>query len=374
MGAASYEAFIPAPLPPNPPIEFAPALQAALERASNALGRLDGLALLLPDPGLFIHMYVRKEAVLSSQIEGTQSSLSDLLLFESDVAPGTPIGDLEEVSNYRRAMQHGLDRLGNGFPLSLRLIREIHALIVENARGAHKSPGEFRTSQNWIGGSGPGNAAFIPPPPHEILTSLDNLERFVNDDRITIPLLIRAGIAHAQFETIHPFLDGNGRVGRLLITFLLCAGGAVSQPLLYLSLFFKENRTAYYDALQAVRTEGAWEPWLGFYLDGVAQVASQATETARRIIALFEEDRVALQHAGPRAGSLLRVHECLKRRAAASIGLAAAETGLAFPTVATAFRVLTTLGITHETTGGARNKIFVYDRYLAILNEGTDRQ
>src|SRR6202521_3153130 len=259
----TVKAFVPQPLPPDPPVNLS-GLYHQLDRANQALGRLDGLTTLLPDTQLFLYLYVRKEALLSSQIEGTKSSFSDLLLFENEAVPGVPIDDVEEVSNYVAAVQHGLRRLAGGFPLSLRLIREIHGILLRGGRGANKTPGEFRRSQNWIGGARPGNASFVPPPPEQMMKCLDSFERFLHheDEKHGLPLLVEAGLVHVQFESIHPFLDGNGRLGRLLITLLLCAQGALKQPLLYLSLFFKTHRDKYYDHLQRVRTEGAWEEWL----------------------------------------------------------------------------------------------------------------
>jgi Fic family protein len=372
-GPSEYLAFIPSPLPPEPPIRMDDPLQEALERASVALGRLDGITLLLPDPDLFLYMYVRKEAVLSSQIEGTQSSLSDLLLFENEAAPSVPTADVKEVSNYIAATQHGLKRLREGFPLSLRLIREIHGVLLKGTRGSDKTPGEFRTSQNWIGGTRPGDARYVPLPPHEMSRALDNLEKFLHDQPVRVPPLIKAGLVHAQFETIHPFLDGNGRLGRLLITFLLCVEKEMSQPLLYLSLFLKEHREAYYETLQRVRTEGDWEGWLQFYLRGVAEVAQQATETARRIIHLFEEDSRRIQRIGKAAGSALRVYDLLKHRAVVSIPASAKALDLAWPTVASAVKRLVKLGIAREFTGKLRDRQFLYPRYLDILNEGIER-
>jgi len=260
FGEESFRAFVPPPLPPDPPVKLE-ALQRLLEEANQALGRLDGLASILPDPSLFIYLYVRKEAVLSSQIEGTQSSLSDLLLFESEEAPGVPIEDVQEVSNYVAAMNHGLRRLHEGFPLSLRLIREIHKVLLSRGRGSDKHPGEFRTSQNWIGGTRPGNAAFVPPPPEKIMECMGALETFLHHESRDLPVLIKAALAHVQFETIHPFLDGNGRLGRLLITFLLRVAGAIGEPILYLSLYFKTHRQQYYELLDRVRTAGDWEAW-----------------------------------------------------------------------------------------------------------------
>ncbi len=274
-GPDGYSAFMPAPLPPQPPLRISETTQTLLDEANQALGRLDGVTLLLPDPGQFLYSYVRKEAVLSSQIEGTQSSLSDLLLFENEAVPGVPLDDVEETANYITAMNHGLRRIESGeLPLSNRLLREVHELLMSGARGGDKAPGEFRRTQNWLGGTRPGNARFVPPPAHEVPDAMSDLEKFLHGPT---PILLKAALAHVQFETIHPFLDGNGRVGRLLITLLLCAEKVLQQPLLYLSLFFKQHRDAYYDHLQRVRTEGAWEEWLDFFLEGVVTVAGSAT-------------------------------------------------------------------------------------------------
>ena len=370
VGPEGYGAFIPALLPPNPAIALDGELQTLLESASLALGRLDGISLLLPDPSPFLYMYVRKEAVLSSQIEGTQSSLSDLLLFESDEVPNVAIGDVQEVSNYRAAMQYGLDRLEGGFPLSLRLIREIHGILMGDACGGDKTPGEFRHSQNWIGGSRLGDARFVPPPPHALMPSLDNLEKFLHAPG-AMPLLVKAGLAHAQFETIHPFLDGNGRIGRLLITFLLCAEGALKQPLLYLSLYLKENRESYYDCLQRIRTDGDWEGWLRFYLRGVERVAVQATSTAGNIIQLFESDRRRIHESGKSAGTALRVHELFKQRPIQTVSLLVDVFGISKPTAAAALAKLESLGIVREESGRRRGRYFAYRRYIEVLNDGT---
>lgn len=326
----------------------------------------------LPNTSLFLYAYVRKEAVLSSQIEGTQSSLSDLLLFELDEAPGVPLDDVVEVSNYVAALDHGLARLRGGFPLSNRLIREIHGVLLSRGRGSGKEPGEFRRSQNWIGGSRPGNAAFVPPPHHLVPECMSALERFLHVDAPELPAVVRAGLAHVQFETIHPFLDGNGRVGRLLITFLLCHDGVLRDPLLYLSLYLKQNRATYYALLDAVRREGDWEAWLVFFLEGVRQTAEGAVTTAQRLATLFREDRERVAPTGRRAGSALRVHEALKARPLASVQDACARTGLSFPAAASAVDLLVDLGIARELTGKRRNRLFAYDRYLAILNEGTE--
>ena len=290
FGDESFRAYVPPKLPPKPPVKLDP-LQRLLEEANQALGRLDGLASILPDPSLFIYLYVRKEAVLSSQIEGTQSSLSDLLLFESEEAPGVPIEDVQEVSNYVAAMNHGLRRLQEGFPLSLRLIREIHEILLAHGRGSDKHPGEFRTSQNWIGGTRPGNAAFVPPPEEDVTECMGALEIFLHQEFSDMPLLVKAALAHVQFETIHPFLDGNGRLGRLLITFLLCVAGSIREPILYLSLYFKTNRQRYYELLDRVRTTGDWETWLEFFLNGVKETSTQAAQSAHQILTLFDEDQ-----------------------------------------------------------------------------------
>ncbi len=371
-GRDSFSAFIPNPLPPNPSVNLTGELPDLLERASRELGRLDSVTILLPDPGLFIYMYARKEAVLSSQIEGTQSSLSDLLLVESDGVPGVPMDDVREVLNYTAAMNYGLKRQAGELPMSLRLIREIHGVLMRNVRGGHQTPGEFRRTQNWIGGSRPGNARFVPPPVHEMHESLDNLEKFIHHADPHIPLLIKAGLVHAQFETIHPFLDGNGRVGRLLVTFMLCAEGALSQPLLYLSLYLKENRDEYYDRLQRVRTHGDWEGWLAFYLRGIQVVARQATDTARKIVELFDRDRARIQKLGKAAGTALRVHDLLKRHAILSVAKGVEELGVAKQTVAAAVERLEHLGILREETGRLRNRNWVYREYIDLLNAGTE--
>lgn len=369
VGGERVGAFLPPPLPPQPAVQYASRL---LEQASQALGRLDGVALLLPDTPLFLYMYVRKEAVLSSQIEGTQSSLSDLLLFEAEEAPGVPLDDVTEVSSYVAAMAHGLERLRSGFPLSLRLIREVHSVLLARGRGGGLDPGEFRRSQNWIGGSQPGNAAFVPPPPHAVVEHMGELERFLHTPTPDTPVLVKAGLAHAQFETIHPFLDGNGRVGRLLITLLLCEQGILHDPILYLSLYLKTNRSAYYDCLQAVRDGGDWEHWIEFFLTGVLETSAQAAATARSILTLFESDHQAIQALGRPASSALRVHHLLQRRPLVTIPGAAHTLELTQPTVAASLRHLERAGIVRESTGRKRRRAFVYDRYLALLNEGTE--
>jgi Fic family protein len=362
---------VPPPLPPDPPVDLS-GLYQQLDRANQALGRLDGLTTLLPDTRLFLYLFVRKEALLSSQIEGSKSSFSDLLLFENGAVPGVPIDDVEEVSNFVAATQHGLRRIKGGFPLSLRLIREIHATLLRGGRGANKTPGEFRRSQNWIGGSRPGNAAFVPPPPERMMECLDLFEHFLHDEKHKLPVLIEAGLIHVQFETIHPFLDGNGRLGRLLITLLLCAKGTLREPLLYLSLYFKTHRQRYYDLLQRVRTEGIWEEWLEFFLEGTETTARQAADAAVQILHLFEADRKKVQSLGRKTASALRVHEYMQGKPLIKIGPTAKALKLSVPTVTGALESLATIKIAKEVTGKRRDRLFAYPRYLHILSEGTE--
>jgi len=371
VGGETVRAYVPRPLPPDPQVDLR-GLQSALEQANQAVGRLDGIASVLPDPSLFLYMYIRKEALLSSQIEGTQSSLSDLLLFETEDAPGVPVNDTQEVSDYVAAMNHGLRRLREDFPLSLRLIREIHEILLSKWRGADKDPGEFRRSQNWIGGTRPGNALFVPPPPHLVLPSLGDLETFIHADTPQLPLLVKAALVHVQFETIHPFLDGNGRLGRLLITFLLCERGILREPLLYLSLFFKQNRQTYYELLQAVRERGAWEAWLDFFLRGVTETAGQGTQTTQSLLRLFSNDRERIERLGRPAATALRLHELLQRRALTTIPEASRQLGLSQPTITSGIEHLRKLGIVHEATGRQRGRVFVYSAFLSLLSEGTD--
>jgi Fic family protein len=347
------------------------ARQRLLERATLAVGRLDSISTLLPDPHLFLYSYVRREAVLSSQIEGTQSSLSDLLLFELEEAPGTPLDDVVEVSNYIAALEHGVARLREDFPLSNRLLREMHAALMSRGRGSEKQPGEFRRSQNWIGGTRPGNARFVPPPPHEVEPCMAALERFLHhDEGDSLPVLLRAALAHVQFETIHPFLDGNGRLGRLLIVLLLHQRGLLSQPLLYLSLYLKQHRAVYYELLDRVRNEGDWEAWVDFFLEGVEQTARSAVETARRLVDLFETDTRRVQAKGRTAANLLRVLAALRARPVLTLKHLVEVHEMTFPTATRAMQALVALGIARELTGGRRNRVFVYDAYLDVLNEG----
>jgi len=371
-GEEQIRAFVPTPLPPVPALAFEGDFQKVLERAVLAVGRLDGVSALLPDKALFLYAYVRKEAVLSSQIEGTQSSLSDLLLFELEEAPGAPLDDVLEVSNYVAALEHGLARLREGFPLSNRLIREIHGVLLSRGRGSGQEPGEFRRSQNWIGGNRPGNALFVPPPPTAVPDCMGALEGFLHAEDDGLPVLVRAGLAHVQFETIHPFLDGNGRVGRLLITFLLCHASVLREPLLYLSLYLKQNRATYYELLDRVRRDGDWETWLSFFLEGVQRTAEGAVLTAQELAGVFQVDRSRIAKRGRRAGSALRVHDALKTRPLSSVQEVCRTTGLSFPAASSAMELLVELGITRELTGKRRNRLFVYDRYLTILSAGTE--
>lgn len=367
----SFNAFIPNPLPPTPPLAWDETLRELLDKANLALGRLDGITLLLPDISLFLYMYVRKEAVLSSQIEGTQSSLSDLLLFENEGVPGAPLDDVQEVSNYVAALNHGLSRLREDFPLSLRLIREIHQVLLAKGRGSGKEPGEFRRSQNWVGGTRPGNAIYVPPPQEEVLPCMGELEKFLHQ-KTDVPFLAKIALAHVQFETVHPFLDGNGRLGRLLITFLLCSEKILKEPVLYLSLYFKTHRQLYYDHLQQVRLEGDWEAWLRFFLEGVQETADQATDTARRLVQLFIEDKKKIEQLRRSANTVLRVHEYLQKNALLTIPKAVKDMGMTHPTVTLALKNLQKLGIIEETTGRQRNRVFAYREYLNILNAGTE--
>lgn len=371
-GGETVRAFVPHPLPPVPEVDFREDLRRPLEAATAALGRLDAVTELLPDATVFVYGYVRKEAVLSSQIEGTQSSLSDLMLHEAGGAPGAPVSDVLETSNAVAALNHGVERLRGGFPLSNRLMREMHAMLLATGRGAAMMPGEFRRSQNWIGGSRPGNAAFVPPPPNHVQDCMAGLERFIHATDDGLPVLAKAGLAHVQFETIHPFLDGNGRLGRLLITLMLCDAGLLREPLLYLSLYFKRNRSTYYQLLNDTRHTGDWEAWLSFFLEGVCEVAEAAFATARCASETIRDDRARIGRLGRRSGSALRVHQSLVERPIGGIGNLARRTGLSAPTVAAVLRLLEGLDIVREVTGRQRGKIFTYERYLAVLREGTE--
>ncbi|MBK8189289.1 MAG: Fic family protein [Vampirovibrionales bacterium] len=367
----SVLAYLPPPLPPDPPLNLTHLLLLH-ERAIQALGRLDGVAEILPDKALFLYQYVRKEALLSSQIEGTQSSFSDLLLHELAEVPGVPLDDVSEVSAYIAAIDHGLKRLGEGFPLSLRLLREIHGILLATGRGKDKLPGEFRQSQNWIGGSRPGNALFVPPPADHLMDCLDAFEKFLHETDSGLPTLLKAGLAHVQFETIHPFLDGNGRLGRLMITLLLCHAGLMKQPIFYLSLYFKAHRATYYQLLDEVRMNGVWETWLEFFLEGVIETATEAQATAKRILALVQEDGQRTIALGRGARNAHRVLDLLQEHPILTIQWVSDKLGITHTTAAAAFQNLMTLGIVEEITGRRRSRLFAYREYLEILSEGAD--
>jgi Fic family protein len=366
------QAFVPAPLPPRPPIDWTPELRSKFDQALLALGRLDSVSTLLPDTSLFLYMYVRKEAVLSSMIEGTQSSLSDLLLFELDQEPGVPLDDVREVSNYVAALDHGLRLLEEGLPLSLRLFREIHGVLLTKGRGSNQTPGEFRRSQNWIGGTRPGNAAFVPPPAEEVLECMSKLELFLHDQPEPTPVLLKAALAHVQFETIHPFLDGNGRLGRLLIALLLCEQKVLREPMLYLSLYFKTHRQYYYELLNKVRMTGDWEAWLDFFAEAVIVTATQAVETAQQLLDLSNQDRDKISGLGRAAASTLQVHRALMEHPIATSGSLVVKTGITPATVNKALGHLEQLGIVKELTAQKRNRLFSYAGYIEIMSRGTE--
>ncbi len=366
------QAFIPSPLPPVPAIDWSPELRGKFDQALLALGRLDSVSILLPETSLFIYTYIRKEAVLSSQIEGTQSSLSDLLLFELEQQPGVPMDDVQEVSNYVTALDYGLARLEGGFPLSLRLIKEMHDKLLSKGRGSDKAPGEFRRSQNWIGGTRPGNAFFVPPPQGNVQECMGALELFLHDQPEHTPVLMKAALAHVQFETIHPFLDGNGRLGRLMITLLLCNDKVLKAPMLYLSLYFKTHRRRYYELLNEVRNTGDWEAWLEFFAEAVIETATQAVDTVQRLLALAEEDRKRIQELGRISSSVQVVHHAMMERPIASPVWLKSKTGLALTTVGTCLDKLEEIGIVKELTGKKRNRLYGYAQYISILNRGTE--
>ncbi|MDL2328828.1 Fic family protein [Desulfosarcina sp. OttesenSCG-928-A07] len=368
------QAFVPAPLPPRPPIHWTSELHSKFDQALLALGRLDSASTLLPDTSLFLYLYVRKEAVLSSMIEGTQSSLSDLLLFELDQEPGVPLDDVQEVSSYVAALDHGLRLLEEGLPLSLRLFREIHGVLLTKGRGSNQTPGEFRRSQNWIGGTRPGNAAFVPPPAEEVLECMGKLELFLHDQPEPTPVLLKAALAHVQFETIHPFLDGdgNGRLGRLLITLLLCEQKVLREPMLCLSLYFKTHRQHYYELLNTVRMTGDWEAWLDFFAEAVIVAATQAVETAQQLLDLSNQDRGKISGLGRAAASTLQVHRALMEHPISTSGSLVEKTRITPATVNKALGHLEQLGIVKELTAQKRNRLFSYAGYIEIMSRGTE--
>jgi Fic family protein len=362
------KAFVPAPLPPEPPIEWSPAVLNAFDAALIALGRLDSASTMLPSTALFLYMYVRKEAVLSSMIEGTQSSLSDLLLYEIAQEPGVPLADVREVSNYVAALDHGLKRLNEGFPLSMRLIREMHGILLAEGRGQHTDPGEFRRSQNWIGGTRPGNAYFVPPPAENVPECLGDLEKFLHDMPQTTSPLLKAALAHVQFETIHPFLDGNGRLGRLLITLILCEQRVLREPLLYLSLYFKEHRQYYYDLLNNVRVMGDWEAWLMFFAEAVTATASQGIASLGKLAQMAEADKASIAKLGRAASSAGQVHAALLERPIVTAAWLADKTGLTVATINKSLAHLEKIHIVRQLNANKRNRLFTYGQYMDILN------
>lgn len=365
-------AFIPAPLPPVPSIDWSAELRGKFDQALLSLGRLDSISTFLPEASIFLYMYVRKEAVLSSMIEGTQSSLSDLLLFEMDQVPGVPLDDVREVSNYIAALDFGMKQLSDGFPLSLRLMKGIHRILLRDGRGKHGTPGEFRRSQNWIGGTRPGNAVFVPPPVDLVNPCLYAFEDFLHDKPGHTPSLLKAALAHVQFETIHPFLDGNGRLGRLLITLMLCEQKILQKPVLYLSLYLKANRKRYYELLNDVRLTGNWEAWLSFFCEAVIKTSDQAVDTAKRLFMLTDQDREKLHGFGRATASMLKVHQALVERPLITSAALVKKIGIMPNTVNKVLSELTSLGILKEITGKKRNRIYSYWKYIDILNEGTE--
>jgi len=365
------QAFVPVPLPPRPPIDWNPALRDKFDRALLALGRLDSVTTLLPDTSLFLYTYIRKEAVLSSMIEGTQSSLSDLLLFELEQEPGVPLADAQEVSCYVAALDHGIALLKGGLPLCLRLFREVHGVLLSQGKGSLQMPGEFRRSQNWIGGTRPGNAVFVPPPADRVMECMGKLELFLHGQPEQTPVLLKAALAHVQFETIHPFLDGNGRLGRLLITLLLFEQKVLREPMLYLSLYFKTHRQYYYELLNRVRLTGDWETWLDFFAEAVIVTATQAVDTARQLLELSSRDKDRIKTLGRAASSTLQIHQALMERPIATSGSLVKKTGMTPATVNKALRHLEQLGIVKELTAKQRYRLFRYSEYIEILNVGT---
>lgn len=364
-------AYVPKPLPPDPKVRL-DQLYKRLDAANQAIGQLQGVASILPDTPLFLYMYVKKEALLSSQIEGTQSSLSELLMFERKISTGVPTDNVQEVSNYVAAMNHGLKRMRAGFPLSSRLIRELHKILLTSGRGSSMNLGEFRRSQNWIGGTRPGNARFVPPPPYEVDRLMSEFEKFIHSDKPPIPDLIKAGLMHVQFETIHPFLDGNGRLGRLLIALYLCSQEILTEPILFLSLYFKAHRQKYYELLQQVRETGEWEIWLEFFLDAIADTSRNATTSAHKILYVFKQDHEKIEKLGRTSSSLLRLHQLTMSNPVFSVPDASRQLNLSPPTIAKAARNLEAIGILRETTGKRRGKLYLYQEYFDILRQGTD--
>lgn len=372
IGGEEVRAFIPNKLPLKQPLKIDAELARKLDNALVSLGRLDSISEILPDSSLFLYMYVRKEAVLSSMIEGTQSSISDLLVYELEGIPGVPIDDAMEVSNYVKALEYGVKRIDEGFPVSSRLFKEIHNILLSKGRGSTKEPGQYRTSQNWIGGTRPGNAVFVPPPPNMVESCMGNLETFIHDMKSVTPVLLKAAISHVQFETIHPFLDGNGRLGRLLISLLLYENKVLQKPLLYLSLYFKIHRQAYYEHLTNVRINGDWEKWIDFFADAVIHTSNQAVNTAKNLIALINSHESKVNNMGRASSTALVVYRCFVKQPVLNANAIQTQTSLSAATIHSSLENLIKLGILEEVSQKKRNKIFVYKEYINILNEGTE--
>jgi Fic family protein len=366
------KAFLPSPLPPVPDIEWTATLRKKFEQAHLALGRLDSIANLLPDTHLFLYMYIRKEAVLSSMIEGTQSSLSDLLMYELEQQPGAPIDDVQEVSNYVAALNHGIQRLEDDFPLSIRLLKEIHSILLSGSRGSHQQPGEIRQSQNWIGGTRPGNAVYVPPPAEQLADALSALEKFIHNRPVETSSVLKSALVHVQFESIHPFLDGNGRLGRLLITLILVSEGILQQPMLYLSLYFKTHRQTYYQLLNEVRLNGDWESWLGFFTDAIEYTANAAVDTAKQLMQLTQSDTENLQQQGRSSNTLIKLHQALLQKPIATAAWLEKSTELAPATIQSGLQKLEELKLIEELTGKQRDRVYAYKAYIAILNQGNE--
>lgn len=372
LGGEEVRAFIPNELPLKQPLQIDAELARKLDNALVSLGRLDSISEILPDSSLFLYMYVRKEAVLSSMIEGTQSSISDLLVYELEGIPGVPIDDAMEVSNYVKALEYGVKRIDEGFPVSSRLFKEIHNILLSKGRGSTKEPGQYRTSQNWIGGTRPGNAVFVPPPPNMVESCMGNLEKFIHDMKSVTPVLLKAAISHVQFETIHPFLDGNGRLGRLLISLLLYENKVLQKPLLYLSLYFKIHRQAYYEHLTNVRINGDWEKWIDFFADAVIHTSNQAVNTAKNLIALINDHEAKVNSMGRASSTALVVYRCFVKQPVLNANAIQTQTSLSAATIHSSLENLIKLGILEEVSQKKRNKIFVYKEYINILNDGTE--
>ena len=372
IGGEEVRAFIPNKLPLKQPLKIDAELARKLDNALVSLGRLDSISEILPDSSLFLYMYVRKEAVLSSMIEGTQSSISDLLVYELEGMPGVPVDDAMEVSNYVKALEYGVKRIDEGFPVSSRLFKEIHNILLSKGRGSTKEPGQYRTSQNWIGGTRPGNAVFVPPPPNMVESCMGNLETFIHDMKSVTPVLLKVAISHVQFETIHPFLDGNGRLGRLLISLLLYENKILQKPLLYLSLYFKIHRQAYYEHLTNVRINGDWEKWIDFFAEAVMHTSNQAVNTAKNLIALINDHEAKVNSMGRASSTALVVYRCFVKQPVLNANAIQTQTSLSAATIHSSLENLIKLGILEEVSQKKRNKIFVYKEYINILNEGTE--